>query len=226
MINITNVSKGYRVASGWHHVLDDISICFPSNRNIGIMGLNGAGKSTLLRLIGGVEAPDKGEIYRDVNVSWPIGFSGGILPVMTGREGTRFITRIYGGDIKEVEEFVMEFAELGDYFDMEVKTYSSGMKARLGFAISMAMEFECYLVDEVTAVGDQRFREKYHHEFMQRKKNSSLLMVSHQPSTIKEFCDMSAVLFDGKIVLYDTVEEGMQVYNEKIQSIKRKAASA
>ncbi len=222
MINLVNISKSYRVANGWHQVLDNISVSFPSNKNIGILGLNGSGKSTLLRLIGGVESLDKGTIYRDVQVSWPIGFNGGILPTMTGREGTRFVTRIYGGDIREAENFVLDFAELGDYFDMEIKTYSAGMKARLGFAISMAMEFECYLVDEITAVGDQRFKEKYHNEFMKRRQNSSLLMVSHQPNTIKEFCDMAAVLFESKITLYDTVEEGMHVYSELIKSVKRK----
>ena len=223
MINISNLSKGYPVAKGWHQVLDDISISFPSNRNIGILGLNGSGKSTLLRIIGGVESPDKGEIYRDVKVSWPIGFSGGISPEMTGREGTRFVARIYGANVQEVEEYVLEFSELKEYFDMEVKTYSTGMKSRLGFAISMSMEFECYLVDEITAVGDQRFKEKYQNEFMKKKQKSSLLMVSHQPATIKDFCDMSAVLFDSKITLYDTVEEGMSAYKENIKTVKRKS---
>ncbi len=221
MIDIRNISKAYRLASGWNQVLDDISICFPSKRNIGILGLNGAGKSTLLRLIGGVEAPDKGEIVRDVNLSWPIGFSGGILPSSTGREATRFVTRIYGAKIKEVEKFVMDFSELGSYFDMEVKTYSAGMKGRLAFSISMAMEFDCYLIDEVTAVGDARFRKKYHQEFLNRQKHSNLLMVSHQATTIKQFCDMAAVLFDGKITLYDSVEEGMQIYQKQINSKKR-----
>jgi len=223
MIDIRNVSKSYRLESGWNTVLDDISICFPSKRNIGILGLNGAGKSTLLRLIGGVEMPDKGEIIRDVYVSWPIGFSGGIVPEMTGREATRFVTRIYGAKIKEVEKFVLNFSELGSYFDMEVKTYSSGMKARLGFSISMAMDFECYLIDEVTAVGDARFRERYRQEFFKRRKHSNLLMVSHQPNTIKEFCDMAAILFDGKIILYDSVEEGMQMYAKQIKNLKKQS---
>ncbi|MGY8815765.1 MAG: ABC transporter ATP-binding protein [Gammaproteobacteria bacterium] len=199
----------------------DISIQFPSHRNIGILGLNGSGKSTLLRLIGNVEPTDTGEIYRDVKVSWPIGFSGGILPEMTGREGTRFVSRIYGADIKETEKFVQEFSELGNYYDMRVKTYSSGMKSRLGFAISMSMEFECYLVDEITSVGDQRFRNKYRQEFEARKERSSLIMVSHQANTIKESCDMAAVLFESKITLYDSVDEGMRVYTELIEQVKR-----
>jgi capsular polysaccharide transport system ATP-binding protein len=222
MIDIRHLSKSYRVSHGWNKVLDDISITFPSNRNIGILGLNGTGKSTLLRLIGNVEPPDKGEIYRDVKLSWPIGFSGGILPEMTGREGARFIARIYGSDIRETENYVEEFTELGRYYDMQIKTYSSGMKSRLGFAISMAMEFECYLVDEVTAVGDKRFREKYRNEFMARKERASLIMVSHQAKTIEEFCDMAAVLNDGKITLYDSVDEGMSAYGESIERVIRK----
>jgi capsular polysaccharide transport system ATP-binding protein len=221
MIDIRHVSKAYRIEHGWNQVLDDISIQFPSHRNIGILGLNGSGKSTLLRLIGNVEPTDTGEIYRDVKVSWPIGFSGGILPEMTGREGTRFVSRIYGADIKETEKFVQEFSELGNYYDMRVKTYSSGMKSRLGFAISMSMEFECYLVDEITAVGDQRFRNKYRQEFEARKERSSLIMVSHQANTIKESCDMAAVLFDSKITLYDSVDEGMRVYGELVEQVKR-----
>jgi capsular polysaccharide transport system ATP-binding protein len=225
MINIRHVSKAYRMSHGWNQVLDDISICLPGDRNIGILGLNGAGKSTLLRLIGNVEPPDKGEIYRDVRVSWPIGFNGGILPEMTGREGTRFTARIYGADIRLTERYVQEFSELGEYFDMQVKTYSSGMRSRLGFALSMAMEFECYLVDEITAVGDSRFREKYQQEFMKRKQRSNLIMVSHQPGTIMEFCDMAAVLFDGKITLYDTVQEGMKAYNDKIRKFNEEKAA-
>jgi capsular polysaccharide transport system ATP-binding protein len=222
MIDIRHVSKAYRVRHGWNQVLDDISIQFPSDRNIGILGLNGSGKSTLLRLIGNVEPPDKGEIYRDVKVSWPIGFSGGISPEMTGREGTRFVARIYGADIKETEKFVQDFSELGHYYDMRVKTYSSGMRSRLGFAVSMAMEFECYLVDEITAVGDARFRDKYRKEFHSRKERSNLIIVSHQAATIQDSCDMAAVLFDSKITLYDSVDEGMRVYKESIEQVKRK----
>ncbi len=221
MIELRHISKSYRVQHGINVVLDDVSVLFPSNRNIGILGLNGAGKSTLLRIIGNVEPPDSGEIYKDVIVSWPIGFTGGIQPEMTGREGTRFISRIYGADIYDTENFVEEFSELGRYFDMEVKTYSSGMRSRLGFSISMALDFECYLVDEATSVGDRRFREKYRSAFMERKEKSTLIMVSHQASTIIDFCDMAAVLKDGKLVLFDSVEEGMEVYGENISAEKR-----
>ena len=202
-------------------MLDNISAFFPSGRSIGILGLNGAGKSTLLKLIAGVETPDKGEILRDVTISWPIGFSGAFAPTSTGRESTRFISRIYGADISKIEGFVLEFSELGEYFDMPYQTYSAGMRARLGFAISMAIEFDCYLVDEVTAVGDQRFKDKYYNEFVKRRDHSTVIMASHLPSTIKEFCDMTAVLFNSQITMYDTVEEGLTAYQEQIASVKR-----
>lgn len=221
MIEIRNISKAYRTARGWNQVLDNISATFPSGRSVGILGLNGAGKSTLLKLIGGVEPPDRGEIYRDVTISWPIGFSGAFAPTSTGRESTRFVARIYGGVVKTIEQYVLDFSELGEYFDMPYQTYSAGMRARLGFAISMAMEFECYLVDELTAVGDQRFRDRYQHEFRNRRHKSTVIMASHQASTIKEFCDMAAVIFNSHITLYDTVEEGMAAYNEMIKTVKK-----
>jgi capsular polysaccharide transport system ATP-binding protein len=221
MIEVRNLSKSYRTASGWNRVLNNISFTLPTGRSVGILGLNGAGKSTLLRLIGGVEPADSGEIYRDVTMSWPIGFNGGFLPHSSGRDNTRFIARIYDADIHQVEAFVAEFAELGEYYDMQYYTYSAGMRARLAFAISMAIEFECYLVDEVTAVGDQRFRDKYQQIFQERKSRSTVVMVSHQASLIKSYCDMSAVLFNNKIELFDTVEEGMRDYEEKIKSVKR-----
>lgn len=222
MITVRNVSKAYRTSAGWNQVLDRISITFPSNRNVGILGVNGSGKSTLLRLIGGVEAPDQGEIIRDIRTSWPIGFSGGFQPFMTGRENTRFISRIYGSDVNEIETFVLGFAELGVYYDMPVRTFSAGMKARLAFAISMAIEFDCYLIDEVTAVGDQRFREKYRQTFSERRNSSSVIMVSHQANTIREFCDMAAVLSDGEIILYQSVDDGMEAYRQKIEMVKSK----
>ena len=160
MIELRNICKAYRTNHGWNQVLDDISISFPAGRNIGIFGLNGVGKSTLLRMIAGVEPPETGEIYRDINISWPIGFSGGFLPHSSGRDNTRFIARIYNANMNEVENYVKEFSELGEYYDMMYYTYSAGMKARLAFAISMAIEFECYLVDEITSVGDMRFQKK------------------------------------------------------------------
>lgn len=220
MIALENVCKAYRTNKGWNQVLDDVSITLPSNRNVGILGLNGAGKSTLLRIIGGAEPPDSGRVVKDVRTSWPIGFSGGFQKGMTGREGTRFISRVYGADVRKTERFVGKFAELGPYYDMPVGTYSSGMRARLAFAVSIAMGFDCYLVDEATSAGDRRFRDKYRAAFKKLGSHAQFIMVSHQSGTIKQFCDMSAVLHDGKLSVYDTVDEGMEVY-ESIFAEKR-----
>lgn len=212
MIELRNISKAYRTLTGWHQVFDNVSVTLPTDRNIGILGLNGAGKSTLLRLISGVENPDSGEIYRDVRVSYPIGFKGGFQAWLSGRENARFIGRIHGAPLKELEKFVQDFTELGHYYDMPIRTYSSGMKSRLAFAVSMAIDFDCYLTDEVSASGDRRFREKYHDTFVEKHKISSMIMVSHQAKEIEKFCDMSAVIHGGEIRLFDTVEQGLEFY--------------
>lgn len=220
MITIKNLCKAYKAHGGWNQVLDDVSAVFPDGRNVGILGLNGSGKSTLLRLIGGAESPDSGQITKNVRTSWPIGFSGGFQKGMTGREGARFVSRVYGANVRTTEKYVGDFAELGPYFDMPISTYSSGMRGRLNFAISMALSFDCYLVDEVTAAGDRRFREKYRAAFEELGKRASMIMVSHQSSTIQQYCDMAAVLHDGKLDLYDSLDEGMKVY-ESISAERR-----
>jgi capsular polysaccharide transport system ATP-binding protein len=212
MIELRNISKAYRTLNGWHQVFENISLTLPTDRNIGILGLNGAGKSTLLRLISGVESPDSGEIYRDVRVSYPIGFKGGFQNWLSGRENARFIGRIHGIPLKELEEFVQEFTELGEYYDMPIKTYSSGMRGRLAFAVSMAIDFDCYLADEINASGDRRFKAKYHETFVEKHRQASMIMVSHQSDAIKKFCDMSAVIHGGEIHLFDTVKQGMEFY--------------
>src|SRR5690606_10305876 len=160
MIELRNVTKSYTTLHGPNVVLDDISIALPPRENIGILGRNGAGKSTLLRIIGGAEMPDEGEIIRHGKVSWPIGFAGGFNSSLTGEENCRFIARIYSQDVDRVVDEAREFAEIGDYFYMPIRTYSSGMRARLAFGVSMTMDFDCYLVDEVTAVGDRNFKDK------------------------------------------------------------------
>ena len=213
MIIAENLCKAYRTNKGWNQVLDNVSVTFPDGRNVGILGLNGSGKSTLLRLIGGAEPPDSGRIVKNVRTSWPIGFSGGFQKGMSGREATRFVSRIYGSNERDTERFVSEFAELGPYFDMPIGTYSSGMRGRLTFAISIAMGFDCYLVDEVTAAGDRRFKEKYRDAFKELGRRASVIMVSHQSATIKQFCDMAAVLHDGELTLYDDIDEGMAIYD-------------
>ena len=212
MIELREISKSYRMGSGRNTVLDSVSAVFPTGKSVGILGVNGAGKSTLLRIIGGVEPPDRGTVRKDVRVSWPMGFSGGFSPNMTGRQGARFVARIYGEAPRAVEDFARDFAELGLYFDMPIRTYSSGMRARLAFAISFAVEFDCYLVDEVIATGDARFSKKYRREFKEKARNASVILVSHNPESIRAECDFAAVLTKGSLTLYETVDEAMEVY--------------
>ena len=217
MIELRDISKSYRLGSSWNTVLDSVSAVFPTGKSVGILGVNGAGKSTLLRIIGGVEPPDQGMVTKDVRVSWPMGFSGGFSPNMSGRQGARFVARIYGESPRAVERFARDFAELGPYFDMPIRTYSSGMRARLAFAISFAVEFDCYLVDEVIATGDARFSKKYRRVFKERARDSSVILVSHNPAAIRAECDFAAVLTRGSLTLYESVDEAMDVYEQLME---------
>jgi capsular polysaccharide transport system ATP-binding protein len=212
VIELKNVSKIYQTVSGENVVLDSISFAFPPRTNIGILGRNGAGKSTLMRIVAGTEQPDTGEVTRKGSVSWPIGFGGGFNGTLSGEENCRFVARIYGADVDEVVGFTMQFAELGDYFHMPVKTYSSGMRARLAFGLSMAIEFDVYLVDEVTAVGDSRFQQKCREAFRERSGRSSVIIVSHQLSTIKDYCQRCAVLSNGRLLSFDSIDDARLVY--------------
>jgi capsular polysaccharide transport system ATP-binding protein len=199
-------------------VLDDISFEFPPRESVGILGRNGAGKSTLLRIIGGAELPTEGEVVRHGKVSWPIGFAGGFNGSLSGEENCRFVARIYGQDVDWVLDQTREFAELGNYFFEPVRTYSSGMRARLAFGLSMAIDFDLYLVDEVTAVGDRLFREKSRLAFSRRKQRAGLIMVSHQESTLAEYCTRCAVLDRGGLRMYDSVDEAARAYEEKLSA--------
>lgn len=212
MIELANVYKSYATLAGPNVVLDDVSISFSERESIGILGRNGAGKSTLLRIVSGVEFPDSGQVLRTGRISWPIGFSGGFSSSLSGEENCRFVARIYGEDVDRVVGATREFAELGTYFYMPVRTYSSGMRARLAFALSMAVDFDIYLVDEVTAVGDKGFQEKCRRAFAARQERSSVIIVSHSLSTIRSYCKRCAVLHNGKLELFDTVKEAAAVY--------------
>jgi len=212
VIQLTEVTKGYMTPSGMHVVLDNIDAVFPSAQSVGILGRNGAGKSTLLRVLGGAELPDKGKVTRRGRVSWPIGFAGGFSGSLTGRENCRFVARLYQADLDEVCNFAQEFADIGDYFHMPVRTYSSGMRARLAFGLSMAIDFDTYLVDEVTAVGDTNFQKKCRDAFAERQERSSVIIVSHQMSTIKQYCSRCAVLHRGRLTFYDDLAEATKLY--------------
>lgn len=213
MIQLDKVFKFYRTEGHTKIVLDHVSAMFQSGRSYGLLGVNGAGKSTTMRLIAGTELPNSGRIRRSVRVSWPLGFSGGFHPLMTGRENVKFVARIYGEDPRKVLEFVEDFSELGDYIDAPVKTYSSGMQARLAFALSMAIEFDCYLIDEITAVGDARFQARCKNAFDRRRSNADLIVVSHSADTIRDYCDQGMVLIDGQLLQFSSVEQAIDAYN-------------
>lgn len=217
MIRIENLTKSYKTPTGRHYVFKDLNIELPTGKSVALVGRNGAGKSTLLRVIGGIDRPDYGQIITDQTISWPVGLAGGFQGSLTGRENVKFVARLYAkpAELKEKIEFVEEFAELGKYFDMPIKTYSSGMKSRLGFGLSMAFKFDYYLVDEVTAVGDARFKQKCAELFKSRHAESSFLMVSHSLNSLKEFCDVALFLGrDNKVRYFDDVSEALEVYKQ------------
>jgi capsular polysaccharide transport system ATP-binding protein len=212
MIIFQNVSKRYHAHRGEKCILAPTDCTFPSGHNVGILGGNGVGKSTLMRMIAGAEEPDTGRIRRSGRVSFPLGFSGTFHPYLTGRQNTTFVARVYGENIRKIVNFVADFAELDDYFDMPIHTYSAGMHARLAFALSLAIDFDVYLIDEVTAVGDIRFRQKCDTAFRERMARSDIIMVSQDNQTIRAYCDVGAVLADGRLQFFPTIEEAMQIY--------------
>ncbi|MBS7544281.1 ABC transporter ATP-binding protein [Ancylobacter oerskovii] len=214
MVIIDHVTKYYMVNFRKKVVLDDVSVAFNPNRSYGLLGQNGAGKSTFLRLVAGAEEPNKGRIWRNTRISWPLGFSGSFHPKMTGRENAIFLARVYGADLKKTLDFVYDFAELGPDIDAPVGTYSSGMSSRLAFAISMAVEFDVYLVDETTAVGDSRFQQRCAAAFAERRARSGMIMVSHSVATIKEYCDTGMILANGKLLMFDDLNEAIERYRQ------------
>lgn len=212
MIHFRNVSKSYRTQGARKTVLDNQSFDFEIGHNYGILGTNGAGKSTLLRLISGAEPITSGRIERRARISFPLGFSGTFNGYLSGRQNATFLARVYGEDTNKVLRFVEEFAELEAYFDMPLLTYSSGMRAKFSLGLSLAIDFDVYLVDEVTEVGDARFRAKSAEAFRARARQSDIIMVSHNQHTIKAYCDRGAVLKDGQITFYSSVENAMDAH--------------
>lgn len=214
MLVFDKVSKYYRVGGVKKTILSDFSFTFPADRNVGIMGKNGAGKSTMMRLMAGIEPPNQGNVFRTSRVSWPLGFSGGFNGSMTGIENIRFVSRIYGQDPARVISYVTEFAELGPSLRLPIKTYSSGMKARLAFGLSMAIDFDVYLIDEVTAVGDEDFKKKSKAVFQDKLARSQIIMISHSPSTIAQYCDCGLLLEGARIRFFDRTDDLLLAYKE------------
>lgn len=222
MIELKHIYKRYPVKNSFHTVLNDVNLAIEPGQNIAILGLNGAGKSTLIRIIGGAEIPDSGEVIRTSSVSWPIGFAGCFNGSLTGRENLRFISRIYNADIKEISSYVEEFAELGEYMDMPVKTYSSGMRSKLAFGLSMSIGFDFYLIDEAYSVGDATFRAKAEAALKQRTKNSTLIFVSHSMASVRHNCVCGAVLYQGQLTYYPQLEDAIKHYTEICHAKQRK----
>lgn len=217
MIRVIDLSKAYRTSRGWNSVLENLNLEISPGLRLGILGQNGAGKSTLINLLGGVDVPDSGKIERSMTMSWPLAFSGAFQGSLTGLDNLRFICRIYGKDIESVLPFVKEFAELGKYFYEPVKSYSAGMRARLAFALSMAIDFDCYLIDEVLAVGDGRFLNRCREELLVKRKDRAMVLVSHQASTVREVCDRASVLHDKKLHHFDDMDEAYEFYEELLK---------
>lgn len=207
MIIADHVHKVYPTRQGDRVVLEDISFRLERGEKLGILGRNGAGKSTLVRLVSGAEQPSAGTITREMSVSWPIAFGGAFQGTLTGFDNVRFISRIYNQDYAQNIGFVEEFTELGLYLREPVRSYSQGMRARLAFAISMIIEFDCYLIDEVSAVGDARFHEKCDIELFQKRADRAMLIISHDTEYIRQHCNRFAVLHDGNMEFYPDFDQ-------------------
>lgn len=221
MILVDGVYKRYLTEHGpgpW--ILEGVTLNIPKNISVGLIGRNGAGKSTLLRLIGGSDTPNRGRIVRNCRVSWPMGLVGGLHMDLTGRQNAKFVCRIFGHDqdMEEKISFIQDFAEIGDAFDEPVQTYSSGMRSRLKFGISLAFEFDVYISDEVTSAGDKSFKAKASAAFRNLMEKRSLIMVSHSDGTLREFCQAGIWLHQGQAHWFDDLEEALRNYHESIKS--------
>jgi capsular polysaccharide transport system ATP-binding protein len=222
MIHAIDIAKRYRSDRGLHRwVLQAVNFTIPPKTNVGLIGRNGAGKSTLLRLIAGADFPTRGEVRRECRVSWPLGFAGGLHGSMTGRQNARFVCRIHGlgeDEMTEKLDFVQSFSELGESFDWPIHTYSTGMSARLKFALSLVFDFDVYLTDELTAVGDAAFQKKSRQAFKDLIGRAGLIMVAHQENVLKEYCQAGLLLHEGSAYWFDCIDDAINVYKETLHT--------
>lgn len=217
MIRFENLTKSFWIKGRQKVVIDNLNLTLPSGRSLGLLGRNGAGKSTLLQIIAGTMNPDHGRVISDGTISWPVGLAGAIHRDLSGAENVKFLARIYGVDTEELMAFVQEFAELGDFFAMPVRSYSSGMRSRLAFGASMGIGFDTYLVDEVTAVGDARFKQKSQTVFKNRMQTSSAIVVNHSMQGLRQFCDSGLVLENGSVTYFEDLEEAIEYHTEMMK---------
>ena len=215
MIQAVNVSKTYQTRQGPLTVLDSVSLSFVRGERIGILGRNGSGKSTFIRIISGAARPTTGAVHRGMSISWPLAFGGAFQGSLTGLDNLRFICRVYGAEFSAARAFVEEFSELGRYLHEPVKSYSSGMSARLAFAVSLAVEFDCFLIDEIVAVGDRRFHEKCRVELFERRADRAMLIVSHDEGFIREHCQRASVLSRGSLAHFPDMDSAFACYSEQ-----------
>lgn len=216
MIEIRNLTKSYLTVTGREFIFKDLSLILPSEKNIALIGRNGAGKSTLLRLIGGLDIPDSGTVVTNNSISWPVGISGGFQGSLTARENVKFIARVYGAEgeaMRKKVQYVEEFAEIGRYFDRPVKTFSTGMRARVAFGLSLAFDFDYYLVDEAMSVGDAHFKKKASAAFKERVGKANLILTTHGMNQVRSLCDYVLLVDDGRVIPYEKVEDGIAAYN-------------
>jgi capsular polysaccharide transport system ATP-binding protein len=216
MIAAAGVCKEYHseIGRGWHRVLNDISFTVERGEKLAVLGRNGAGKSTLIRLIAGIELPTRGHIERMMTVSWPVGLNGGVGGSMTGNDNIRFIARIYDKPFLQMRDFVDDFAELGKFLAEPVRTYSAGMRARLNFALSIAIDFDCYLVDEIISVGDQRFQQRSQEELFEKRADRCLILASHVPHIVRDYCTRALVLHRGRGKVFDDLDLALDIYQD------------
>lgn len=216
MIRLSDVRKVYHTRSGDNLVLDNVSFELRPGEHLGVLGRNGAGKSTMVRLISGAERPTSGRVERQMSVSWPLAFGGAFQPTLSGIDNIRFISRIYAQDFKRNLAFVADFSELGSYLREPVRSYSSGMRARLAFAISMIIEFDCFLIDEIGAVGDARFHDRCNHELFGKRGDRAMVLISHDPGYLRDHCNRFALLHGGKLALFDDFDTAYDHFREAI----------
>jgi capsular polysaccharide transport system ATP-binding protein len=215
MLELRHITKSYPTPQGRRYVFRNLSFDFPVGANVGLIGRNGAGKSTLLRILGGIDMPDSGRVHTESSVSWPVGLTGGFLNMLDARENVEFVCRIlgaHGRDMRRKVDFVREFAEIGEYFDLPMKSLSTGMRSRVAFGLSMAFDFDYYLIDEVMAVGDAEFRKKSREVLKERLTRANLILTSHNMADIRQYCDLVVVVDRGNTVLFNDVEAGIRNY--------------
>lgn len=210
MIAIQKLTKTFSSNGKSHTIIENLDAVFPSGRSIGLLGRNGAGKSSLLKLIAGTSRPTKGHVVSNGTISWPVGFAGSFNGDMSGAQNVKFVARIYGICTVRLTKFVEEFAELGKHYHMPFRTYSSGMRSRLAFGVSMGIPFDTYLIDEVTSVGDAGFRQKSEALLQDRLKDSGAIVVTHSMDLLRRLCTDAAVLENGKIEFFNSIDAGIE----------------